>query len=129
IGSRPGGGPAEVLLLHPLDGGEWLAMGKPGRALQPGKHVVLGDDSSIEVLAIDDEGFRKVRFVGLDAAAAVERYGQLPLPPYITRPPGEDDESRYQTVYAAREGSVAAPTAGLHFTTALLDQLRGAGVM
>lgn len=128
IGRRPGGGPAELLLLHPLDDGEWLTMGRPGRVLQPGRHVVLGEDSSIEVLAIDDEGFRRVRFVGLDAAAAVERYGQLPLPPYITRPPGDDDESRYQTVYAAREGSVAAPTAGLHFTTALLEQLRNAGV-
>jgi S-adenosylmethionine:tRNA ribosyltransferase-isomerase len=128
LGKRPGGEPAEVLLLHPLDQGEWLAMGKPGRALQPGKQVILGPDSSIEVLGIDDEGFRRVRFLGLDAAVAIDRYGQLPLPPYITRSPTDTDESRYQTVYAEREGSVAAPTAGLHFTHELLESLRTGGV-
>ena len=128
LGKRPGGEPAEVLLLHPLEHGEWLAMGKPGRALQPGKQVILGPDSSVEVLGIDDEGFRRVRFVGLDAAIAIDRYGQLPLPPYITRAPTDSDETRYQTVYADREGSVAAPTAGLHFTNELMESLRSGGV-
>ena len=128
IGSRPGGAPAEILLLHPVDDGEWLAMGKPGRALQPGKEISLGHDSAIHVVAIEEEGFRRVRFVGLDADAAIARYGRLPLPPYITRQPDAQDETRYQTIYAAREGSVAAPTAGLHFTDATMQQLRERGV-
>ncbi len=127
-GRRPGGGPAEVLLLHPLDNGDWLAMGKPGRALQPGKRIILDETASIEVVAIDAEGYRQVRFTGCDATEAIDRFGLLPLPPYIDREPDDHDEARYQTVYASREGSVAAPTAGLHFTTALLDQLRNAGV-
>ncbi len=128
LGRRPGGGPAEVLLLHPDERGDWLAMGKPGRALQPGKRVLLGPDAAIEVVAVEDDGLRRVRFVGIDAEAAIARHGRLPLPPYITRDPGAEDERRYQTVYADREGSVAAPTAGLHFTAGLLDQLRDRGV-
>jgi S-adenosylmethionine:tRNA ribosyltransferase-isomerase len=79
----------------------------------------------VEVL---DDGNRVVRFVGASAAEAVARFGQLPLPPYITRAPGEIDEERYQTVYARREGSVAAPTAGLHFTGTLLERLADGGV-
>jgi S-adenosylmethionine:tRNA ribosyltransferase-isomerase len=73
-------------------------------------------------------GLRRVRFVGsLDARATLARYGMVPLPPYIRRPPTPADRERYQTVYAAHEGSVAAPTAGLHFTPELLDGLRGQG--
>ncbi len=128
LATRPGGGPAEVLLLHPGTDGTWVAMGKPGRALLPGKQVHLDDRSSIEVVRVDDEGFRHVRFVGIDAAEAIARFGRLPLPPYITRAPVAADEERYQTVYAQREGSVAAPTAGLHFTTALIETMQSRGV-
>ena len=128
LGRRPGGGPAEVLLLHPLTGDRWLAMGKPGSALRPGKQVLLGDELAIETLLVRDDGFREVRVVGADAATAIERFGRLPLPPYIARDPDQLDEARYQTVYADREGSVAAPTAGLHFTTNLLDAVRARGV-
>jgi len=74
-------------------------------------------------------GLRRVRFVGpLDAAATLARYGEVPLPPYIRRAPRPEDRERYQTVYAAHDGSVAAPTAGLHFTRDLLDRLRDKGV-
>lgn len=129
IGTRASGAPAEVLLLHPGVGDTWLAMGKPGSALRPGKRVHLGDGVAIETVAVLDDGHRVVRFVGADAADAIARFGRLPLPPYITRDPGPADEVRYQTVYAEREGSVAAPTAGLHFTPAVLAELATKGVI
>jgi S-adenosylmethionine:tRNA ribosyltransferase-isomerase len=131
LGARPAGGPAEVLLLHPMGDDTWLAMGKPGRALQPGKRIVLGDGVEIETVAVQEDGYRRVRFIGTDAATAISRFGQLPLPPYIDRAPTEMDEERYQTIFADREGSVAAPTAGLHFTQELWQGLtsRGAQVI
>jgi S-adenosylmethionine:tRNA ribosyltransferase-isomerase len=128
LGSRPAGGPAEVLLLHPLSNDTWLAMGKPGRALLPGKRIVLGDGIEVETVAVQEDGYRQVRFVGGDAATAIARFGRLPLPPYITRAPDAIDEERYQTVYAQREGSVAAPTAGLHFTQDIVTSLTERGV-
>jgi S-adenosylmethionine:tRNA ribosyltransferase-isomerase len=129
IGTRASGAPAEILLIHPLADGTWLAMGKPGSALQPGKRVTLALDAGLDILEILPDGNRVVRFHGLSAEDAIARHGQLPLPPYISRSPTEVDESRYQTVYAESEGSVAAPTAGLHFTSALLQRLTAAGVM
>jgi S-adenosylmethionine:tRNA ribosyltransferase-isomerase len=127
-GTRPSGAPAEVLLIHPNADGTWLAMGKPGSALRPGKRIRLGPDAEVETVAVTAAGERHVRFLGLTADEAIGRYGELPLPPYIERAAGPEDEDRYQTVYAEREGSVAAPTAGLHFTPALLDLLRARGV-
>jgi S-adenosylmethionine:tRNA ribosyltransferase-isomerase len=128
LGKRASGAPAEILLIHPGAGGDWVALGKPGSALRPGKRVTLGPDTAVETVAVLDDGNRLVRFVGLSATEAIRRYGLLPLPPYITRAPTELDESRYQTVYARVEGSVAAPTAGLHFTPELLDRVTAAGV-
>jgi S-adenosylmethionine:tRNA ribosyltransferase-isomerase len=129
VGTRPSGAPAEILLIHPESDGNWVALGKPGSALRPGKQVMLGPDASVLTVAVLPDGNRLVRFMGLTADAAIRRYGHLPLPPYISRAPTELDESRYQTVYASLEGSVAAPTAGLHFTTALLERLAEAGVL
>ena len=128
LGTRPSGAPAEVLLLTPRADGTWEAMGKPGSALRPGKRIRLGPDTEVETVEVFAQGTRAVRFVGLDATAAMAKYGHLPLPPYIARPDAPADESRYQTVYAEREGSVAAPTAGLHFTEELLDALKAKGV-
>ena len=128
IGRRPSGAAAEVLLIHPSTDDSWIAMGKPGSALKPGKRIQLGTDAAIETVAVLEGANRRVRFIGLTAEAAMERYGQLPLPPYIERPPNANDDDRYQTVYAEREGSVAAPTAGLHFTPELLAQLVSRGV-
>ncbi|HEX6645164.1 MAG TPA: tRNA preQ1(34) S-adenosylmethionine ribosyltransferase-isomerase QueA [Gemmatimonadales bacterium] len=128
LGTRPSGAPAEVLVLHPAHDGAWLAMGRPGSALRPGRRVRIGPDAEIETVAVLDDGNRLVRFHGLPDAAAIERYGRLPLPPYIDRPPTADDELRYQTVYAEREGSVAAPTAGLHFTEPMLRAIEARGV-
>jgi len=129
LGTRPSGAPAEVLLLHPAPGGGWIAMGQPGSALRPGKRVALGDGAFIETMAVLEGGYREVRFVGMPDTEAIARFGRLPLPPYIERAPTAADEQRYQTVYADREGSVAAPTAGLHFTPALLATLAARGVL
>jgi len=128
LGTRPSGAPAEVLLIHPATGGDWVALGKPGSAMKPGKRIRIGPDAEIETLTVLEDGNRVVRFIGAPAEAAIARYGRLPLPPYITRAPDTTDEERYQTVYANREGSVAAPTAGLHFTPELLTRLRDGGV-
>jgi S-adenosylmethionine:tRNA ribosyltransferase-isomerase len=129
LGTRPSGAPAEVLLVHPAAEGGWIALGKPGSALQPGKRIALDDEVAVETIEVLGDGHRRVTFVGATAEEAIRRFGRLPLPPYITRDPTDVDEHRYQTVYARAEGSVAAPTAGLHFTTALLDSLTAKGVL
>jgi S-adenosylmethionine:tRNA ribosyltransferase-isomerase len=127
-GTRPSGGPAEVLLVHPGTDDTWIAMGTPGSAMQPGRQIRLGEDVAVETLQILDDGMRRIRFIGATAAEAIAHYGRIPLPPYIAREATTDDEHRYQTVYADRVGSVAAPTAGLHFTEPLLDSLRSSDV-
>lgn len=128
IAQRPSGAAAEVLLIHPGTGDSWVALGKPGSALRPGKRITVGPGIEIETVEVLPDGNRVVRFIGATAEEAIERWGRLPLPPYITRAADAADEDRYQTVYADREGSVAAPTAGLHFTPQLLDALRTRGV-
>ena len=128
-GKRDAGAPAELLLVRELPDGTWLAMGHPGGKLKPGRTVRIGDDSAVQVVEMLGGGLRRVRFLGpLDAPATLAKYGEVPLPPYIRRAPRPEDRERYQTVYAAHDGSVAAPTAGLHFTRDLLDRLRDKGV-
>jgi S-adenosylmethionine:tRNA ribosyltransferase-isomerase len=129
LGTRASGAPAEVLLIHPAADDTWVAMGKPGSALQPGKRVALDANVAVETVEVLPDGHRRVRCVGAAADEAIARFGRLPLPPYINRDPTAADDERYQTVYARLEGSVAAPTAGLHFTTALLDALSAKGVI
>ncbi len=122
------GNVAELLLVRELSDGTWLAMGHPGGKLKPGRRVAFGDDSAAEIVEMLGGGLRRVRFVGaLDARATVAKYGEVPLPPYIRRAPTAADRARYQTVYAEHDGSVAAPTAGLHFTAELLERLRAKG--
>ena len=128
LGQRGSGAPAEVLLIHPSTDDTWVAMGQPGSALKPGKRITLGEGFEIETVEILAGPNRRVRFHGGSAAEAMSRFGQLPLPPYIDRAPDLADEERYQTVYADRAASVAAPTAGLHFTTELLERLAARGV-
>ncbi len=128
VGTRPSGGPAEVLLIHPAADDTWIAIGKPGSALRPGKRIALGPGVSVETLEVLPGGERRVRLLGAEPEEVLRRFGRLPLPPYITREPEPEDDTRYQTVYAEREGSVAAPTAGLHFTPALLAALESRGV-
>ena len=125
---RGSGGKAELLLVRELPDGTWLAMGHPGGKLKPGRRVTFGDDSTAEIVEMLGGGLRRVKFVGpLDAAATLAKYGTVPLPPYIHRPPRPQDRERYQTVYAEHDGSVAAPTAGLHFTPALLERIKQRG--
>jgi len=127
-GMRGSGGKAELLLVRELPDGTWLAMGHPGGKLKPGRRVTFGDDSAVEIAEVLGGGLRRVKFVGqLDAAATLAKYGEVPLPPYIRRPPRTEDRERYQTVYAEHDGSVAAPTAGLHFTPELLERLKRRG--
>lgn len=128
-GMRGSGGNTEILLVRRLPDGTWLAMGHPGGKLKPGRRVTFGPDSAVEIVEMLGGGLRRVRFVGtLDGAATLARYGAVPLPPYIKRAPRAEDRERYQTVYATHDGSVAAPTAGLHFTPELLERLRARGV-
>jgi S-adenosylmethionine:tRNA ribosyltransferase-isomerase len=127
-GVRERGGPAELLVVEQHPDGDWLALGHPGGKLKVGRTVQIGPDSTVEIVGILGGGLRRIRFVGaLDGPATLARYGLAPLPPYIHHTPNAVDRERYQTVYAEHDGSIAAPTAGLHFTTALLDQIRARG--
>ena len=128
LGRKPTGAPAEVLLLRPLEGDRrWLALVRPGGKLKPGRVVDVADDLSVRILDSTEAGERVVELVTDDPAAAIEKHGRMPLPPYIERDAGAEDAERYQTVYARAPGSVAAPTAGLHFTPELLDAVRASG--
>jgi S-adenosylmethionine:tRNA ribosyltransferase-isomerase len=125
-----GGGAVEMLLLEPLAGTahEWRALVRPGKKLRIGDWVRFAEDFSAEIVDHGERGERTVRFSGSeDVYAAIERLGHIPLPPYIRREDRAEDRERYQTVFANERGSVAAPTAGLHFTTATLNACRDAG--
>ena len=121
------GGKVEFLLLQRMGQGVWKAVGKPGRRLRPGSRFIIeghaGNGLTLEVLEAAEEDIRIVRLSTEDGLDAV---GHIPLPPYIHTP--LDDGERYQTVYSRTPGSVAAPTAGLHFTPELLDSLAAKGV-
>ncbi|HYD09717.1 MAG TPA: tRNA preQ1(34) S-adenosylmethionine ribosyltransferase-isomerase QueA [Acidimicrobiales bacterium] len=119
------GAAVEVLLLEDLGGDEWLALVRPGRRLPPGT-VVANDVLSVRVGDVLEGGKRRVWLEADDVPAALASVGEVPLPPYITA--GLSDPERYQTVYASTPGSVAAPTAGLHLTPAVLDAVRALGV-
>ncbi len=124
------GGAVEVLLLRREYGDVWECLVKPGRRLKPGARIVFGG-GEMTGLVVDvnaDTGARLIQFYTHSGTMldAVHRLGEVPLPPYITEPLA--DPAEYQTVYATDEHSVAAPTAGLHFTTELLDEIQRAGV-
>jgi S-adenosylmethionine:tRNA ribosyltransferase-isomerase len=136
IGRRDNGRPAEVLLVHPEPDGTWLAMVHPGGKLKTGRLVDFGAagqrgsaaGATAEIVGVVGGGLRRVRFHGMDAREAMRLFGAVPLPPYIHHRPDAEDRERYQTVYARQDGSVAAPTAGLHFTPQILDAIRTRGV-
>ena len=129
LGTRDSGAPAEILLLRPLADGTWEAMVSPGGKLHPGRHVHIADGFDAEIVALTDRRTRIVRLSAEgDVGAAIERHGHIPLPPYIARADTAADAERYQTVYARENGSVAAPTAGLHMTDGLLAELAASGV-
>jgi S-adenosylmethionine:tRNA ribosyltransferase-isomerase len=128
---RETGGNVEVFLVRPLEGGGWHALVRPARRLGVGEVLrsvhPAGDEFAVEIgEPLDDTGGRRVRLLADDQVAALDRHGTMPLPPYIHTP--LHDPERYQTVYADRPGSVAAPTAGLHLTPGLLQRCRASGI-
>ena len=131
---RKGDTRIEVTLIerNPKDARCWQAFAKPGKKLKVGDEVSFGDGVAASVLAKSESGEISLRFdcAESEVMAAIHRLGAMPLPPYIRklRPVGPDDTADYQTVYAAREGAVAAPTAGLHFTPELLNALEARGI-
>jgi len=129
LGVRDNGTPAEILLLRSLGESMWEAMVHPGGKLKPGRVVKFADGFKAEILSTTE---RRTRVVQLNSRLpideAIEKYGHVPLPPYIARADEPADAERYQTVYAKESGSVAAPTAGLHFTPEMLDTLAAKGV-
>jgi S-adenosylmethionine:tRNA ribosyltransferase-isomerase len=147
LGRKPSGAPSEVLLVRPMmepaaspvsssaiepsgaDDKLWEALVRPGSKLKPGRRVVVSDELAVEILDSTEGGGRVVRLdTPLSTAEALERFGHVPLPPYLEREDEAVDRERYQTVYARTPGSVAAPTAGLHFTSELLAELEALGV-
>ena len=125
--TKTGGGKAEIFLLAELERNLWRALVKGGPGA--GKRLSCATGVEAEVVQKHDDGTWMVRFHGVrDMRDALNRLGSVPLPPYIKRPAADEDRERYQTVYASREGAVAAPTAGLHFTKELLARLDEKGV-
>jgi S-adenosylmethionine:tRNA ribosyltransferase-isomerase len=123
------GGAVELLLFEPLGGTDWLALGQSSKPLRPGAVVeVLG--SPVEIREVRGGGELVVRLpvAGEALWRFLDEVGEVPLPPYIERSASTADRDRYQTVYARERGAVAAPTAGLHFTSALIARLRERGV-
>lgn len=128
-------GRIEVLLTQQLGPHEWSALVRPGKKVQPGEqlHFAASDDPTpllqAEVVAAGEYGERTLRFKPTeDFRTILDRIGHMPLPPYIHRSDTADDRERYQTVFSDEPGSAAAPTAGLHFTPEILDQLRHHGL-
>jgi S-adenosylmethionine:tRNA ribosyltransferase-isomerase len=134
---RPTGGAVELLVLEPVAASDWVCLARPAKRLQPGEVLQLEHPDQppigLEIVAIDPaSGGRVVRFpADCTSPEAIEallaRYGSMPLPPYIHQH-SDDDDTRYQTRYASRPGAVAAPTAGLHLSDALLSAIRARGV-
>ena len=122
------GAAVEVLLLKRHEADVWETLVKPGKKLRPGARMVFGDGIlKAEVLEVVEEGNRLVKFYYEGIWEEVlDQLGEMPLPPYITHK--LQDKNRYQTVYAKYEGSAAAPTAGLHFTHDLLEEIKGKGI-
>ncbi len=133
LGHKQTGGKVEIFLVRQcsdsVQGGEWLCLTKSSKPLRSGTVVNFSPDFSAEVLEEMDVPYRRVRFhCSGDFMQKVEEVGHLPLPPYIKREDRQADRSRYQTVFAREKGAVAAPTAGLHFSENILQQLAVAGV-
>jgi len=127
LGTKASGGRVEILLLERLAQARcWRAWGRANRPLKPGLTVHIADDFSVEILAREGRELR-VRLHADDEQAALERHGHMPLPPYIDRPDNAQDRTRYQTVFARHAGAVAAPTAGLHLTTSLIERMHARG--
>lgn len=119
----------EFLLIKRIEGDTWETMVRPGRRLKKGDRVKFGEDFAAVIKDYGNDGTRIVEFEYKGIfMERLEELGNMPLPPYIERPDNSDDRERYQTVYCKDEGSVAAPTAGLHFTEELLNKAEEKGI-
>ena len=125
FGRKASGGKIEVFVERIVSERDALVLTRSGHPPHPGYRLVVGDGVEVEVLSREDDLYR-VRF-SEPVAAALERCGNVPLPPYIRHPPDASDAERYQTVFAEKEGAVAAPTAGMHFDHAALQAVRERG--
>jgi S-adenosylmethionine:tRNA ribosyltransferase-isomerase len=125
-------GKVEIFLTRELDSETWEALVRPGRKMHVGEKVLFGDSElEAEILSRGQLGLRTLKFVSHDQRTIgqhFERLGHVPLPPYIERADESSDRERYQTVFAKRPGAIAAPTASLHFSTEILEQIRARGV-
>lgn len=129
FGKRRTGGKSEVFLLKKIPENRWEALVNPGRKMPPGTEVEFGDNFRCLIHDRTDVGGRVVEFTADgEIDELIERYGHIPLPPYISRDDESIDRERYQTAYASEKGAVAAPTAGFHFTDELLLKLEEKGV-
>lgn len=129
FGKRRTGGKSEVFLLKKIAENRWEALVNPGRKMPPGTEVEFGDNFRCLIHDRTDVGGRVVEFTADgEIDELIERYGHIPLPPYISRDDESIDRERYQTAYASEKGAVAAPTAGFHFTDELLSKLEEKGV-
>jgi len=127
LGQKPSGGKVEILLLEPTGTDDvWVAWGKANKPLKQGDKVLFCDGFEAEILSRDGKCV-EVKLMADDVAQAIKTHGHMPLPPYIDRPDSEEDKQRYQTVFAAHDGAVAAPTAGLHLTSELMAKMQQAG--
>ncbi len=130
IGLKDTGARIEVLLLSPKTDNIWVCLVKPGKRMKVGSKVVFSETLYAVVNDLAEEGSRIIEFFPKnDLWEELNEIGNIPLPPYITRQAEDSDKDRYQTVYAKENGSVAAPTAGLHFTNEILESLKSMGVV
>jgi S-adenosylmethionine:tRNA ribosyltransferase-isomerase len=125
-GHKETGGRVEILIERLLDAHTALAHVRAGKAPRPGARLLLEDGTALRVLGRVDDLYRLEADLGL--GELMERHGHMPIPPYVAREDEPLDETRYQTIYARRDGAVAAPTAGLHFDAAMLERIRAMGV-
>lgn len=131
FGRSDTGARIEIFLVSELKGGTWEVLAKPARRLRPGKRVIFDDDLAARVIEIGPDGKVTVEFESRgNINDLIDKIGRTPLPPYIKRDANvpDIDIERYQTVYASKRGAIAAPTAGLHFTPAILSEIRDMGV-
>ena len=131
IGRRKTGGQVEFLLVKQIQGEDklWQCLTKSSKALRLGQQIQLPGGVSAEIIGSNDTGERSVRFTCSGPFMDyLEQFGHMPLPPYIRRSDQREDHERYQTIFAAKRGAIAAPTAGLHFTPAILENLKKQGV-
>ncbi|WP_457642193.1 tRNA preQ1(34) S-adenosylmethionine ribosyltransferase-isomerase QueA [Persephonella sp.] len=128
IGNKETGAKIEIFLLRPYTEDQWEVLIKNIKRLKTGQKVIFGEDFHAELIEKYEEGKAKVKLIGKNINQLIKKYGHIPLPPYIEREDEEKDKDYYQTVFARKEGAVASPTAGLHFTKELLDKLQKKGV-